>query len=441
MSQEPVLPVRTQVVNLLYDRGPMDSEALSKQIKNVARKTVENACLALLKLKLLDRTDEGVYSIPEGKTPESIEVEFQQQATTSKQDRSGDSADGTQGTGKSLDVAPLFTELLKSVGVNKDVIPTITNLFMRGDTNSMKWLKEVVTDSAKGWFNSQQAKLVLSSWAKTQGLPFEASEYGDNETTGPDKSGSQKPPAKTVAEKLQDDTGIGFKVAKDRDGDWVPQPGGPLTYKEALEASEKQNYIKAMTTGPSADTSSDTTEPGTKPGKPGTGRGARDLQTILLEKMVDQMLDPKKGRGEDDPVLIELRRQNDEMRSEIRGMKDAQEKERLDRIEANLAAIASRDPFGDPAELRSRLQQLGISGSTVTDASPAVQLIKDTGDKFDKLTGRIVGIIERASLRGDEFRPENTRTPEEREDKASQLLKTADNVSRQKDLRKKTFGV
>lgn len=121
-------------------------------------------------------------------------------------------------------------------------------------------------------------------------------------------------------------------------------------------------------------------------------------------------------------------------------MRDEREQERLDRIEANIAEIASRDPWSDPGQVARIRQAIGYQPPGVTDSSPAVQLLKDATDKMDKNVNRLTGLVERVVLKGDEFRPEETRTPEQKEAKAGELLGEVGKRQRSVDIRKRAFS-
>ena len=78
---------------------------------------------------------------------------------------------------------------------------------------------------------------------------------------------------------------------------------------------------------------------------------------------------------------------------------------------------------------------------TVTDQSPTVQLIKDQSDKLDKNMNRLVGLLERAILRGQEdVIPEEHSTPEERDQRAERLLGRMEQATRSRELRQELFG-
>ncbi len=59
---------------------------------------------------------------------------------------------------------------------------------------------------------------------------------------------------------------------------------------------------------------------------------------------------------------------------------------------------------------------------------------------MDKNVNRLVGIIERTVLKSEEFAPEKTRSPQERESKAVELLGEAQSRERSRGLRVDVFG-
>jgi len=159
-----------------------------------------------------------------------------------------------------------------------------------------------------------------------------------------------------------------------------------------------------------------------------------------MDKMLDKLFDDKLGRSDgDNPQITALSQQLQQATATIQELKGNQEREWRERVEANIAAIASRNPWEDPQGIEAMRQRLGISNSAVTDQSPAVQVLKDSADKLDKNVGRMVGIVERMILQPDLFRPEETRTPAEKEQKAGAILAVAQKSARSSELRKRAF--
>jgi len=154
-----------------------------------------------------------------------------------------------------------------------------------------------------------------------------------------------------------------------------------------------------------------------------------------MKKMVDNMLDGGKGRGDGESDTVH------QLTERIENMERERQEERFDRIEGMVAQIAARDPWEEYDKIESMKQRLGGGAPIVTDQSPAVQLIKDTTDKMDKNVSRLVGLVERTMLHSDVFNPETTRTAKERETKAGELLGEVQSRDRSRGLRKDAFGV
>lgn len=432
--------IMTQVVQVLLDHGPMKVTDMMNHITGVEQKSVHNKCLELEKRSILIRDADDVWSLHEGVTSETLttgELKGGKKIPIGKKEEAGGG-----GTGASLDPRGLFEATCKGVGLKPEFIPTITDLFFNGDIDSLTWLKEVLTRLAAGFVSQQQARFILAAWSKTRNLPYDPNEFAiEGEEANKGKRVAEKEEPKKGAAKLMEDAGIGWKVIKDKDGDWVAMPGGTMTQEEATAASERRATIAAMGLGGAAATAEEPAESGEGKPAPKTPKAPRSFQDIFMEKAVDHFFDEKKGRGdEDNPQIKALSQQLDKATSQIQQMRDEREQERLDRIEANIAEIASRDPWSDPGQVARIRQAIGYQPPGVTDSSPAVQLLKDATDKMDKNVNRLTGLVERVVLKGDEFRPEETRTPEQKEAKAGELLGEVGKRQRSVDIRKRAFS-
>ncbi len=408
------LGTREQILQALQEHGPMNYAQMMEHIQGPGQHTVETKCLEMLKIGELARDEiSKVYSINENKP----------------------SPDGKGTVGAPLNPEPQFSELLLGVGVDRVYVPTITKLFVDGDTKDLKWLREVLTKHAAGFIKKHQVSLILASWSKSLGLPYNPDDFP---IEGEGEGEKDKKPPKSMAATIAEEAGIGFQIGKDKEGDWVVKPGGPLTYEAALTAAQRSNYIKAVERSQSGSGDGSEEPAEEADGKPTAkgGRAARSFNELFMAKALDVMFDSKKSAG-DSEVVQALQGQITALQNTIGDLKDNEQRERLDRIEANLASIASRDPWDDPRgiEMRQRLNT-----PNVTDSSPAVQLIKDSTDKMDKNVARLVSIVEKAALQTDAFRPEESRTPAEKEAKAGALLSEAQNRERSKELRKRAFG-
>jgi hypothetical protein len=337
----------------------------------------------------------------------------------------------------------MFMSHLVGIGVQpKEAIPTIADIFFTGDINNLQWLKQVLQKEAPGFTRPDQQKMIISWWAHTRNLPFKEEDFpfGDEEAAK-GKKAAEKEPAKSTIAKVMEDTGIAYLVARDKDGVWIPKTGGPLTYEAALDRCERLNAIRAMAV-PQSEAEEEQSEEGAE-GKPSAkaGKKQESVQDYFMKKMIDEFIDGRKNKGdEESPQFKALQQQLNQATATIQQMRDDQEQARFDRIEANIAQIASQNPWEDPVAVDRLRQRLGIQPSGVTDSSPAVQLIKDATDKMDKSVNRMTGLVERVFLREDVFRPEETRTPTEKETKARDLLDEAQKRQRSTDIRRRAFS-
>ncbi|KKK90638.1 hypothetical protein LCGC14_2721010, partial [marine sediment metagenome] len=286
-----------------------------------------------------------------------------------------------------------------------------------------------------GWVTPRHRRLVMEWWARTRGLPFEEDEYAFvPEAEAKAKKGARGEEDEPAAGQTMD-AGVGWKIEKDDDGDWVAIPGGPLpTYKEALEAAKQRQVLAAYAKRPAsgADDNGDDEE-GERPSRKGGKRGDSIVEKMMM-KMVDKMLDGDQGKGSVESETIQR------LMDRIDQMDKDRQEERMERLEGMVAQSLARDPWEDYDRISQMKERLGGGAPAVTDQSPAVQLIKDSTDKMDKNVGRLVGIMERIVLRDGDIKLENTRTPEAREDKAAELLETVQDRARSRGLRKAAFG-
>ena len=426
--------IKEQVIQILSKRGPLKLEDMMSDIKGAEKHSVDSKVHEMLNGGQLTRDSDMVYTLKGGVTAESVKE---------NPAGAGDAPPKTSGTGAPLDPRPLFEGTCKGVGLKPEFIPSIAELFFKGDIDDLAWLKEVLTRHSAGFVSNQQARFILASWGKTRNLPFDPDEFAvETPETARGAKAAAEAPAKSAQEQLEEETGIKYKVEKDKDGDWVPKPGGTLTYEAALSHCEKQNYIKAVERGQAAEAadSAQETSDAKAPARP--GKGSRSFEQMLMEKMIDRMFDDDKGRGREDSVEMKaLRDEVRRSRESIDQMREQQDREWRERIEATLAEAVARDPLGDTRSVEALRQRLGVSSSNITDSSPAVQLIKDSTDKLDKSLARTQGLFERWMMQSDQFRPEEKRSSAEKESKAGELLDEAERKARLQNTRKAAFNL
>ena len=441
MSKTKTPSIVAQIVDKLYAEGPMKVAQMCETIK-YPYKSVYTKALELQKLNLADKDNDGVWSLREGVSPRTLE--------TGELEVVGEEVPGGEGIpttkppapivrskGIPLDQRGLFIRQMTDIGVApKEAIPTIADIFFAGDIEDLNWLNTVLQRQAAGYVSTNQRRLMMSWWSKTRGLPYSEDEYEyDAEGEGKGKQPGAK--AGKVEQKPEKrlDLGVGWKVARAKDGAWIAEPGGPMSYQEAVDAAERRALIDSYGRGKGEEEGEPLAEG--EEGAPARKGGKRQetLVEYMMKKMIDNMLEGKGARRDGESETVQR------LTERIDTMEKERQEERFERLEGLIANIASRDPWEDYDKIESMKARLGVGGPTVTDQSPAVQLIKDSTERVDKNINRLVGIIERTALRSEEFSPEETRSKQDRETKAGQLLGEVQSRERSRGLRKETFGI
>ena len=440
MSKTTTPSIVTQIVDKLYSEGSMKVAQMCETIK-YPYKSVYTKALELQKLGLADKDDDGVWSLRDGVTPQTlITGELGGPAPPAPGAEEVEPGKPTPPIARSpgipLDQRSMFIKHCTDIGIApREAIPTITDIFFSGDINSLQWLNQVLSKDAAGYVTHQQRRLMLSWWANTRRLDFDEEEYGfPPQGKGEKDTKGKKTGAEEVKPERRLDLGVGWKVDRDKDGAWIAQPGGPMSYQEAVDAAERRALIDSYGRGKGEEEGEPIAE-----GEEGTParRGGKKQETLveyMMKKMVDNMLEGNKGRGNGDSDTVT------KLTERIENMERERQEERFDRIEGIVAQIAARDPWEEYDKIQAMKDRLGGGGPVVTDQSPAVQLIKDTTDKMDKNVSRMVGLFERTMLHSDVFNPENTRTPKDRESKAGELLGEVEKRDHSRGLRKEAFG-
>ena len=441
MTKTKTPSIISQIVDRLYSDGALNISQMCETIK-YTYKSVYTKALELQKLGLVGRDANGMWSLQEGVSPRTLitgELEEPGAARVTEEETepgaevtpaARKAAPLVRSSGVPLDQRGMFIEELKNIGViPKEAIPTVANIFFSGDIESLHWLEKVLKRDAAGFISHHQRRLIISWWSNTRGLPYDEEDFfPDVDTEGKSKKVEARP-AKPL------DLGQGWKVDKNKHGDWAALPGGAMTYQEAVDASERRALIDSYSQGAGeaegeAATEGDQAAPARK-GKP----GAQSFVEVMMIKLMDNVLDGGKGKTSEESETVHR------LTERIENMERERQEERFERMEGMIANIASRDPWEEYDRIQSMKDRLGVGTSAVTDQSPAVQLIKDTTDKMDKNVARLVGVIERTALRSEEFTPERTRSTQERESKAGELLGEVESRERSKTLRQETFGI
>lgn len=438
--------IQQQVIEYLLKKGKQDPEFAGASSREMAKKisykakSIESQCLLLEHAGLIFRNQEDEHSSPNiWQKREGVIVDT---VKTGELEMTNPPSEPTGATEKApeasadLDQKQMFVDHLGKIGVTpKNAIPTIADIFFSGDIYDLTWLKQVLQKEAAGFVNPGQQRIIVSWWSHSRGLPFAEDELF------PESEGDEKP-RKGAAGKAGDDQrperpldpGMGWKIAKDRDGDWVAIPGGPMNYKEATEGAERRHLIGAYQLPKGDD---DGEEPAEGDSPKASRRGVKREEPLvdkLMLKLIDKVFDGDQGRGSEADARVER------LQEQMAAMQAERQEERFERLEGLVAQVAGRDPWDEYDKIQALKDRLGVGGGAVTDQSPAVQIIKDSSDKLDKNVSRVVGIMERFILREGNFQPEETRTPGERDTRAGELLDTARGREASRDLRRQTFG-
>jgi len=437
--------ISEQVIEFLYEKGPMTAKQLGGFIPFEVRR-IHTKCLELLKKKLLEREGGGgpqgkefIWSLAPGVNPRTMatgeldQVGKSQSSSEEKPEATPKKPPILSSEGAPLNQKEMFIKHLVGIGVTpKDAIPSIADMFFSGDIEDLNWLNEVLQRGAAGFVLPQQRRFTLSWWGKTRGLPYREEDYfWEDQEEEKDKKAKRE----GSEPKRPLDTGQGWRVGKDKHGDWLALPGGLMIYDDAVAAAERRALIASYGT-PTTEEEAGEVEEGEegKPRRTGSKR-SESMVEYMMKKLVDNLIDGGKGRGDGESDTVKR------LTERIDDMEREKTEERFERMEGLVAQVVNRDPWDDYDRIQKMKERLGVGGPIVTDQSPAVQLIKDSTEKVDKNVNRLVGIVERVVLRSDEFRPEETRSGEEREEKAGQLLDTARSGDRSRRARRDTFGI
>lgn len=418
------MSVSDDILMVLGQGGPMALQQIHEATGH-KKKTLQSKLYELRQAGKVARNQDGVYDalVP---APQEDD-DGPDILPPAAQDRPGPQSREARDTpGPQAQLSPLrqpisgdqekFRALLQDCDVRR-ALDTITETFFSGDPEDLEHLVSVL-DDARAYVSPLQRRLIVRYWARyiKRDVP-PLLEDRLNRQEG-EKSDRQRPGSEFVED-------IGWKVEKDREGDWVPRPGGDLSYEKALRYAATMN----ATRGSAAEEGDDEQEGETSTGKRRRRAGGRDpIVTLLIERAFPD----KDSRDEEVKAL----------REELAREREARQEERFNRLEGMVSSALNRNPVQDYLEMKQQVEAIEgpRQAAVVTDQSPTVQLIKDQSDKLDKNMNRLVGLLERTMLRGEEVIPEDHSTPEEREKRAERLLGRMEQAGRSRDLRQELFG-
>jgi hypothetical protein len=169
------LTLRSRIVSLLSEKGRMKLGNMAK-ILGASSKSLNTEALELRRLGVLQKDDEGVWSLVPGVDPTMFGIE----PLVSER---GGSNGGVSTTSTPLETEGLipfkneFIDLLKSTGV-KTGAEVIADLYLNGDNIwDMRWLHYVLSDCAKGFVTEGQCKLIMAAWAIGKGVRYKHEDF------------------------------------------------------------------------------------------------------------------------------------------------------------------------------------------------------------------------------------------------------------------------
>ena len=399
------MTIRDSILKVLQERGALTLPQL-REITKLKRGSVEDALYDLKGQGKVERSEDGAYralaeesepeapgSPPAGGSPAADE-------TSLRQPLSGDQE--------------RFKKMLVDCDVRR-ALETITDSFFAGNPDDLTHLVSVLED-ARAYVQPLQKRLMVRYWASF--IHRDLPQFLEERLNRPEgEKGDRNRPG---SEFIED---IGWKVEKDRDGEWAPRPGGELTYDKALRYAATMMATRGT---PREEAEEDDDEPT-------TGKRRRRERDPLVTLLLDRLLPKDSGSNSE---VQELKAQLAKLQEETRAAE-------MSELRSMIGQALSRDPLAEYLTMKERMTMLdgGPRVPEVTDQSPVVQLYKDTSHMLDRNMNRLVGMMERVMLRGaDELVPEDTSTPEEREAKAATLLAEMNQGDRSRALRREVFG-
>ncbi|GAH72996.1 unnamed protein product, partial [marine sediment metagenome] len=171
MTKTKTPSIVTQIVDKLYSEGSMKVAQMCETIK-YSYKSVYTKALELQKLGLADKDDDGVWSLREGVTPQTL---ITGEIGGAEETEPGQKLPPiARSPGIPLDQRGMFIKHCTDIGIApREAIPTIADIFFSGDINSLHWLNQVLAQDSAGYVSHQQRRLMLSWWANTRLLEFD----------------------------------------------------------------------------------------------------------------------------------------------------------------------------------------------------------------------------------------------------------------------------
>jgi hypothetical protein len=161
--------LRSRIVSLIREKGPIKLGVMVRTLK-APYQSLNTEALELRRLGVLQKDEEGVWSLIPGVDPAAYGVEsidLDSNVTIGSQPRSYPTLEDE------------FRNLLRSVGVKSGLEP-ITSIFFSGDIWDPRRLHKILTHTAQGFVTEDQCKLIMAYWMITKGVPYRREDFFDD---------------------------------------------------------------------------------------------------------------------------------------------------------------------------------------------------------------------------------------------------------------------
>ena len=157
------------IVTLIAEEGPRKLSGMTR-ILGSSYQSLNSEVLKLRRFGVLEKDADGVLSLVPGIDPAAFGIEV----------ITSDPVPPTPPeTDRELSFQDKFEDLLRRVGVKKGA-KAITDIYFSGDIWNARWLYHVLSVPAEGFVTEGQCKLIMGSWARTNGIPYEHEDFFDD---------------------------------------------------------------------------------------------------------------------------------------------------------------------------------------------------------------------------------------------------------------------
>jgi hypothetical protein len=169
--------LRSRIVKLIIEQGPRPQKGMARILRAYYH-TFVCKILELIKLGVLEKSDDGVLSLVPGVDLSQFGIEIPVSEKNQGKAETGTSESQMKAWSEGdFTHQEKFVKLLNSLGV-RDIAKNIADLYFNGDVNNIHWLYEVLMVISKGFITEPQARMTMASWTPYWwGIPFDIDEF------------------------------------------------------------------------------------------------------------------------------------------------------------------------------------------------------------------------------------------------------------------------